>query len=957
MRPFATLMQPLAVMAVLLGSAGASAQPGCAEASAATVCAGETIPDSGFALIADGMPAAVLTDPGDHPGLIRAAQDLRADLERVSGHLPPHGVDETDGRAILVGTLGRNALIDRLVEEGRLDVSAIEGEWEAFIHQIVDNPAPGIDEALVIAGSDMRGGIYGAYDLSRAAGVSPWYWWADVPADRHENLFVAPGARSDMPSVRYRGIFLNDENPALYGFVNETYGGFNNAFYQDVFELILRLRGNYLWPAMWGKAFYDDDPLNAVMTDTYGVVIGTSHHEPMGRAHVEWERYGEGPWDFSRNPERLREFWRDGMERIGETDALITIGMRGDGDEAMTEGTAIGLLEEIVANQRDIIENVTGAPASETPQIWALYKEVQDYYDQGMTVPDDVTLLFADDNWGNIRRLPPQHAEPREGGYGVYYHFDYVGDPRNYKWLNTNQIARSWEQMNLAWEFGARELWIVNVGDLKPMEFPISLFLDQAWDPEAMTLEAMSAYTQGWAEEQFGGEHADAIAELITRYTQFNSRRKHELISPDTFSLTGFDEAERVLADWVVLEAESDRIRAALPEAHDDAFVQLVWFPIQASANLTRLHIETARNRLWAEQGRVEANAAAERVREAFARDEELERIYHEDVADGKWKHFMSQTHISYTYWQQPEEDVLPELESVEPVPGAALGIAVEGDMRAWPGAEGEPELIFHRYGQASREIEVFDRGSRPARFSVSSEADWLQVSQHEGVAGGARIAVSVDWPSLPAGRTETAIVVTGSGGVEQRIRVVAIDPDDAVEPGRFVEADGHVTVEAEHFARAIGGEIEWRVIPELGRTLSGVTAFPVNMPPQRPGGDSPRLEYDIHLFSEGPVEIETVLSPSLDFRGNGGLRFAVSIDQGEPVMLTLDDIDDHPAWMENVADSVDRQTACFEHVEAGPHTVRIWLVDTGVVFQRVVVRTGAVPETYLGPPESMRAE
>lgn len=958
MRPFATLLQPMAAMAVPLGTGQvALAQPACTEAAPAMVCTGETAPQDGFALISGGMPAAVLTDPGDHPGLIRAANDLREDLERVSGHLPPHGAGESGGRAVIVGTIGRNALIDRLIDEDRLDVSAIEGEWEGFVHQVVDNPAPGVEEALVIAGSDMRGGIYGVYELSRAAGVSPWYWWADVPADRHDTLFVTAGARSESPAVRYRGIFLNDENPALYGFVHETYGGFNNEFYQDVFELILRLQGNYLWPAMWGKAFYDDDPLNAVMADTYGVVIGTSHHEPMGRAHVEWERYGEGPWDFSRNAERLRDFWRDGMERIGGTDALVTIGMRGDGDEAMTEGTAIGLLEDIVASQREIIEDVTGAPASQTPQIWALYKEVQDYYDQGMTVPDDVTLLFADDNWGNIRRLPVQGSEPREGGYGVYYHFDYVGDPRNYKWLNTNQIERTWEQMNLAWEFGARELWIVNVGDLKPMEFPISFFLDQAWNPQAMTLEAMSAYTRDWAEEQFGAQHAAEIAELLMRYTQYNSRRKHELIGPDTFSLTGFDEAERVLAEWAVLEAEADRVRAALPDAYDDAFVQLVWFPIQASANLTRLHIETGRNRLWAAQGRVEANAAAERVREAFARDIELERIYHQDVADGKWNHFMSQTHISYTYWQQPEEDVLPELETVEPVGGAALGLAVEGDARAWPGAGGEPELVFHRYGQQTREIELFDRGARPARFSIAAGADWLQLSEHEGAAGGARIAVSVDWPSLPAGRTETAIAVTGSGGVEQTVRVVAIKPDAQVETGRFVEADGHVTIEAEHFARAAGDGIDWRVIPELGRTLSGVAAAPATAGAFEPGGDGPRLEYDIHLFGEGPVEIETVLSPSLDFRGNGGLRFAVSIDDGEPVTVRMDDIDDHPAWMENVADSVERRTVRFENVAAGPHTIRLWLVDTGVVFQRLSVRTGELPQTYLGPPESARAE
>ena len=963
MNPTAMLQTFAAALALLLAPSGAAlAQLGpgpCEDPAAAAVCGGEEAPAGGFTLIDQGHPAAVLTDPGDHPGLRRAAADLREDLERVSGQLPSTRADHAGGRAVIIGTLGENAIIDALVTEGRIDVSAIECEWEAFLHQVVENPAPGIDSALVIVGSDMRGGIFGAYDLSRAIGVSPWYWWADVPTDRHDNLHIAPGARVDMPSVRYRGIFLNDENPALYGFVHETYGRFGHEFYEDVFELILRLRGNYIWPAMWGKAFYDDDPLNAVIANAYGVVIGTSHHEPLGRAHIEWERHGEGAWDFSTNPDNLRRFWREGMERIGDNEALVTIGMRGDGDEAMTEGTAIALLEDIVANQREIIERATGRPASETPQVWALYKEVQDYYDQGMQVPDDVMLLFADDNWGNVRRLPVQGAEPREGGYGVYYHFDYVGDPRNYKWQNTNQIERTWEQMDLSWQFGARELWIVNVGDLKPMEFPISFFLDHAWDPEAMTLDAMSGYTRMWAEEQFGAEEADAIAHLLARYTQYNSRRKHELITPDTFSITDFNEDERVLAEWAALEAEADRVRAALPAAYDDAFVQLVWFPVMSSANLTRLHIETARNRLWAQQGRIEANAAAERVREAFARDIELERIYHEDVADGKWNHFMSQTHISYTYWQQPEEDVLPELAAVEAVRGRALGFAVEGDVRAWPGADGEASLPeFHQYGQGTHYIDLFDRGTRPASFELSSEAGWVELSRSRGdVDGAVRVAVSVNWSLLPAGRTEAAIVLSGSGGVEARIPVIAVKPEDGIEPGRFIEADGHVTLDAQDFARAVDGETRWTVIPGLGRYTSGVEAFPVTAAAAEPGGDSERLEYDIHLISQGDITVETLVSPTLDFRGNGGLRFAVSLDDRAPVILTMDDLDAHQDWMEGVADSVERQSTVFEDVEPGPHTVSLWRVDTGVVFQRLIISTTELPETYLGPPRSRQAE
>lgn len=919
------------------------------------VCPGAASGEA-FALIASGSPAVVRADPGDHAGLLRAVADLRADLERVSGSPSPLNHDAGGGLAIIAGTLGRNAVIDALVADGRLDVSDVAGQWEAYVQQVIDNPAPGVDRALIIAGSDMRGAIYGVYDLSERMGVSPWFWWADVPVARQGDLHVLPGRRADRPRVRYRGLFLNDENPALYGWVNETFGGFNHHFYTRVFELTLRLKGNYLWPAMWGKAFSDDDPLNAVMAGEYGVVIGTSHHEPMMRAHVEWERYGVGAWDYTANADALRRFWREGVARMGDHESLVTVGMRGDGDEAMTEDTATALLETIVADQRAIIAEVTGRDPAATPQVWALYKEVQDYYDDGMRVPDDVTLLFADDNWGNIRRLPAPGAQ-RPGGYGVYFHFDYVGGPRNYKWLNTTQIERTWEQMNLAWEYGADRLWIVNVGDLKPMELPISAFLAQAWNPEAMTLEAMTGFTRDWAAQQFGDAHADEIAELLRLYTRYNSRRKPELIGPDTFSLLHHGEAERVTADWADLARRADAVRAALPPEYDDAFVQLVWFPIHASGNLTALHVETGRNRLYAAQGRAAAaDAAAGRVRELFARDAELARIYHQDVADGRWNHMMSQTHISYTWWQQPDEDVLPDLADVTPVAGAALGVAVEGDARAWPGSGGGPVLPpLHRHGVESRWIDLFDRGDQPAAWTLEAGEPWIRLSAAEG-RGDMRVRVSVDWSAAPAGQAGGSVRVRGAEGTDITVAVPVSNRAEPVEPGRFIEADGHVTMEAEHYARAVEGQgVEWRVIPGLGRTLSGVTTTPATAPPSEPG-EGARLDYDIHLFEPGEVQVRLVLSPTLDFRGGDGLRYGVSIGDGPIRIVTLNPNDTAPAWEGDVANAVAVHATRHQVVTAGPHTVRVWRIDPGVVIQRVIVVRDGAPDSYLGPLESRRS-
>ncbi|HVJ01120.1 MAG TPA: glycosyl hydrolase 115 family protein [Sphingomonas sp.] len=662
----------LLALVALLASPAAMAQD-CA--GPAAVC--EQGAQGAMQLVGGGA-VRILVAGDEQPGVRDAADDLGADLLRVAGKAEAAG---TGTDAIIVGTLD-SSLIRPLVAAGKIDTAPIRGHWEGFVQQIVDNPAPGVRRALVIAGADRRGAIFGAYDLSRRIGVSPWSWWADVPVRKRARLFVLPGARIEMPGVKYRGIFLNDEEPALGNWARGTFGGINAKFYERVFELILRLKGNYLWPAMWGKSLWDDDPASAALAERMGVVLGTSHHEPMLRAHVEWERHGKGPWDYTKNAEALRAFWREGLVRNAGREALVTVGMRGDGDEPMTEGTATALLERIVADQRKIIEAVTGRPAADTPQVWALYKEVQDYYDKGMRVPDDVTLLFSDDNWGNIRRLP-KPGEKRAGGFGVYYHFDYVGGPRNYKWLNTNQISRTWEQMHLAWKHGADRLWIVNVGDLKPMELPTSFFLDMAWNPDAMPLEAMAGYHKAWAAEQFGADHAGAIGELLDLTTRYLARRKPELIDAGTYSLA---EWEVHVGAFDALEKQANRIAAKLPAGAQDAYYQLVLHPIEAAGNLHRLYQAVALNRFFAEHGDGRANDWAKRAEGYFAKDAEIRRRY-ESRAGGKWAEMMSQTHIGYTSWQQPDRDVMPEVRRVPanaprntplPVPPADPAVTID---------------------------------------------------------------------------------------------------------------------------------------------------------------------------------------------------------------------------------------------------------------------------------------
>ena len=919
-----------------------------------------------FPLAGAKAAAPIWVDAPGLPGVLRAARDLGDDVRRVSGQAPFVGTEQPAApRIVLIGTLGRSAAIDALVRSGKLDVAPIQGRWEAFLVQVVRRPLPGIDEALVIAGSDKRGTIYGTYELSSRIGVSPWYWWADVPVKHREELLVAPGRFVEPgPVVKYRGIFLNDEAPALSGWAQGKFGGFNHLFYGRIFELLLRLRANTLWPAMWGSAFNEDDPLDAKEADDYGIVMGTSHHEPMLRAQQERKRHGSGPWDYAANGPELRRFWSEGVRRNRAFESLYTVGMRGDGDLPMSESSNVALLERIVADQRGILAREVSPDLGMVPQVWALYKEVQDYYERGMRVPDDVTLLWCDDNWGNLRRLPTPQERTRAGGAGIYYHLDYVGAPRNYKWLDTVPITKVWEQMHLAAENGADRLWIVNVGSFKEKEFPMEFFLRYAWDPRAIPYEGLGAYTRLWAERAFGPEQAGRIAAILEAYAKFNYRRKPELLAPDTFSLINYGEGEAAVQGWEGLVAEAEAEQASLPAEARDAFYQLVLHPVKASANLNELYRSVGLNRLYSLQGRAAANREGERARAFFNEDAELTRRWDSELAGGKWRHFMDQTHIGYTSWQQPDTNVMPAVSEVQVPRDAALpAVAIEGSTEAWPfgsgGVPGPRLRTTSPYDLAARTFEVFNRGGRPFAFASEADQPWLGVEPREGSASdGVRVRLEVRWDRVPQGSSVGTITLRDPvGGKAVRIEVPVFNPGplNGCPGGSFVEADGYVSVEAEHFGRSEGsGAVQWRVLPDFGRTLSGVTTFPVTAESRVPAGSGPRLDYNLYLFTKGEAEVDVITAPSLAYAPGRGLRYAVALDDEAPQVVDLALASGVPgSWERMVADAAHHSTSRHRVESAGPHVLRLWGVDPGVVFEKIVVNTGGLRPSYLGPPES----
>ncbi|WP_300697300.1 glycosyl hydrolase 115 family protein [uncultured Bacteroides sp.] len=638
---------------------------------------GSLSPDR-FTLLESGTPNAILVDEQEDAGVKIAAGNLSEDFKRVSGKAADLQTAPGSGRMVIVGTL-KSRYIKELAKAKKIDASQLEGKNEKYLMTVVSSPLKGVDEALVIAGSDKRGTIYGIYELSEQIGVSPWYDWADVPVIPQKNLSIVRGSyTAGEPVVKYRGIFLNDEAPCLTGWVKHTYGTNygDHRFYARVFELILRLRGNFMWPAMWGWSFYADDPENSRTANEMGIIMGTSHHEPMARNHQEWARKRKeyGAWDYVSNQAVIDRFFREGIERAVGTEDLITIGMRGDGDTPMggKEGEDdkyvardkenMRLMEKIFRNQRRIIKEVTGKAPEKRPQVWALYKEVQRFYDMGLRVPDDVIMLLSDDNWGNVRRLPNAEERKHPGGWGIYYHVDYVGAPRNTKWLNVTPIQNMWEQLQLTYDYGVDKLWVLNVGDLKPMEYPITLFLDMAWNPRRYTVDNLLQHPRQFCAQQFGEGQADEAARILNLYSKYAGRVTAEMLDRTTYNLeTG--EWKQVTDEFTKLEAEALRQYIALSPEYKDAYKQLILFPVQAMANIYEMYYAQAMNhKLYAEHN-PQANCWADKVEQAFQRDKALCDDYNNVMSGGKWKNMMIQKHIGYTSWNDNfPADKLPEV-------------------------------------------------------------------------------------------------------------------------------------------------------------------------------------------------------------------------------------------------------------------------------------------------------
>lgn len=642
--------------------------------------------EGAFVLADESGAAAIFVDGADHAVVRHAARLLGEDVERVTGQKAEvvNEADRLDDRAVIVGTLGRSAVIDRLVEEGKLDVEGVRGEWESYVIQTVDEPMKGVEQALVIAGSDRRGTAFGVFALSEEMGVSPWYWWADVHPDQKSALHVEQGAfKQGPPDVKYRGIFINDEDWGLEPWNRLTFDPGNEDIgpkaYEKIFELILRLRGNHLWPAMHHVTNeFAAVPGNVELADEWAIVMGSAHSEPMLRNNVWWSRDGEGEWNFQTNRQNVLAYWEEWAKRRGQFENIWTVGMRGIHDREMqgpqTPEAQAKVLEQVIREQRRLLAEHASEDVTKVPQVFTPYKEALSQYQAGLELPEDVTIMWAEDNYGYIRQLSNPQEQKRPGGSGVYYHISYLGWPRPYLWINTTPPALIWEEMSKAYEQGADRVWILNVGDIKPGEVGIDFWHKMAWDVDRYGPDAQMTFLREWAERDFGEEHAEAIAAVMDEFYRLAFIRKPELMEDDLLSLVHYREAERYLENYQALMAKADALYEQMPEHKRDAFYQLGVYPVRVGALTAEAFIAADFSRLYAQQGRTVANEYAQRSEAAMERIEAETDYYNNELAGGKWRHTMTTKGIGGGWNLQ-----WPAVSRVEPADSPAMGVAVQG--------------------------------------------------------------------------------------------------------------------------------------------------------------------------------------------------------------------------------------------------------------------------------------
>lgn len=938
------------------------------------------------------VPVYVDEKGDDYDGLSLIAESFAEDVAMVaqSGKASEvvNKTQDLKGTAIIVGSIGNNDVIDSLISAGKLDVSDIQGKWETYKIKFVDDPAAGVEKAIVVAGSDKRGAIYGLYHISEAMGVSPWVFWGDAVPEKKDEIVLSNWdleMTSKEPSVKYRGIFLNDEAPSLTGWVKEKFGDYNEDFYELVYEVILRCKGNYLWPAMWGNEFSEDgksSPIaNAELADRYGIVMGTSHHEPLCRAGNEWGQkwrdYAKRAyWDFNKNEEGITNFWRDGVIRNKAFENVYTLGMRGEADSALGGSVEdnIDLLKRVITTQKNILaEN----DRSDAPKVLTVYKEVENFWHGTNETPglkkwdqlDDVVIMLCEDNNGNMRTLPTTKEEQqRAGGWGMYYHFDYHGGPTSYEWVNTKELNKVWEQMTMAYEHGIDDIWIVNVGDLKPMEMNISYFLDMAYDYETWGENGRNKtgdYMKQWVGQQFGSaldeQQTEAVASLLKEYTWINGSCNPETLKNHTYHVTNYNEAVRVLNRAQKLMDDAEHYKSVIPDHLQAAYFELVYYPAVASANVAKMQILSGLNEYFFEKGSAAANWYADQLEESVKLDETLQYTYNNEMpgVGDKWKNMMSSPHVGYVTWDSKGWSY-PTAKRLESLPDQAqMIVTLQGQDAAF--TEGECTLdTFTNVNKETYTVTVSNGGSQSFDYTVDAGADWIQVSKTSGsVELRDTFVISVDWSKVNADTDGTVTVAGADGTVTIQVKAKVIDVS-SLDPHTYVYANGYASILAGGFVNSGAGDggISCGVIDNYGKMGQAVKAFPSNFCFKDDPEKAPFVEYKVYASQDDVYQCTVYAAPSNNIdRDDVAIRYGLSVNGGSTEVVNMLNSDFAAgeysgSWTTDVSGNGRKKSTQIQ-LKPGINTIRVYAIDPTFVMQKLVISEEEVLASHLGPEES----
>ncbi|MDR0464588.1 MAG: glycosyl hydrolase 115 family protein [Treponema sp.] len=974
-------------------------------------------------------------------GVKRIAKKVALDFEKVSGLLPAITESMPNNNqqiSILFATIGNSPLADKLANEGKFDQGAISGKNEVYQIKFINDAFNGEGKILLVCGSDKRGTIYGMFALSQYIGVSPLHFWGDAEPVFNENMEIKKDIEtvSKEPSVKYRGFFINDEWPCFGKWTFGHFGGFTAEMYDHVFELLLRLKGNFMWPAMWSSSFALDGPgsLNEELADIYGIVIGASHHEPCLRASEEWAKV-KGPdsvygneWNYYTNKKGLLKYWEDALARSGKYEKIITIGMRGEHDSSMLGENAslkdnIDLLKDIIKNQRELIKKHVNPDLGKVRQVLALYKEVEAYFygssqAEGLMDWDEldgVICMLCEDNFGFMRTLPAQDIRGRNGGFGMYYHFDYHGGPISYEWMPSASFERTWEQMCMAYDYGIKEIWIVNVGDLKFNEVPLSYFMELAYDFEKWGTSAPNSidkYTSMWLMNNFP-DTAPALREKMARvlhgFIRMNAARRPEALNENIYHPCHYLETDRMLAFAADIDALNEEIYSMLSKNNENAktaYYSMIYFPAKSSINLLRMHLYAGKNRHYAKQCRKTANDYADLVTGCIEKDRALAEVF-SMFRNGKWSGMELEQHIGFVKWNEDNCRYPPRI-MIEPAYKPRMAVSRKDREDIYTKAYGSPEKIiiddFLYAGNDEVILEIANDGIGNFDFVIeeqekSAPCGWLEISALNGnVEVLEEIVIRCNKQKLaslqPPGGIQTANLLIKDKETKVAVEINArIVDTDSLPSMTFLENNGIIAMEASHFCSkndvdGLNDKPASRFVElkNYGRSSfaagadksGGMKVFPSTTDfSEQFFSENDRRAYLTYRFlieEAGDYTAEIWTTPVNSVQNKRPLRFilisshishlkqSTQYVQPKQCVHTITAVhadfkagDPHyNDWCQGVLDNI-RKSEVSLNFENGIHKISIGAVDSGLILERILIyRKGREPlKSYFGPPES----